>query len=266
MPSLLDKLLAIWRRDLLIALRYRTGVWMPVLALLAEMVAFYYLARAIGPGFRPEGMDYFPFLLIGTGFYGFFVVGISAFVSAVHDAQVSGTMEVLMTTSTPGPVIVFLTAASVFVERTLYLALYLGLGLWLFRVPLHLNLAGCAVVFLLSLAVAVAMGIAAAAVQVMLQKGSAVVWLFSSIAWLLTGMTFPVEVLPPPLRKLAALIPVTHSLDGLRMAMMKGASWADLKAPIVALAAFAVLLLPLSLWLFARALHRARVQGTLSFY
>ena len=266
MPALLDKLLAIWRRDLLIALRYRTGFWMPVLALLAEMVAFYYLARAIGPGFRPEGMDYFPFLLIGTGFYGFFVVGISAFVSAVHDAQVSGTMEVLMTTSTPAPFIVFLTAASVFVERTLYLALYLGLGLWLFRVPLHLNLAGCVVVFLLSLAVAVALGIAAAAVQVTLQKGSAVVWLFSSIAWLLTGMTFPVDVLPLPLQKLAALIPVTHSLDGLRMAMVKGAGWADLEAPIVTLAVFAVLLLPLSLWLFARALQRARIQGTLSFY
>ena len=140
MAVLLDKLLAIWRRDLLIALRYRAGFWMPVLALLAEMVAFYYLARAIGPGFRPEGMDYFSFLLIGTGFYGFFVVGISAFVSAVHDAQISGTMEVLMTTSTPAPVIIFLTAASVFLERTLYLVLYLGLGLWLFRVPLNLNL------------------------------------------------------------------------------------------------------------------------------
>jgi ABC-2 type transport system permease protein len=64
----------------------------------------------------------------------------------------------------------------------------------------------------------------------------------------------------------AALIPVTHSLDGLRMAMMKGASWAELKAPLVSLLAFAVLLLPLSLWLFARALRRARIEGTLSFY
>ncbi len=266
MAALLDKLLAIWRRDLLIALRYRAGFWMPLLALLAEMVAFYYLARAIGPGFRPEGMDYFSFLLIGTGFYGFFVVGISAFVSAVHDAQVSGTMEVLMTTATPPPVIVFLTAASVFLERTLYLVFYLGLGLWLFRVPLHLNLLGCLVVFLLSLAVAVALGIAAAALQIRLQKGSAVVWLFSSLAWLLTGMTFPVAALPPWLQKLAALIPVTHSLDGLRMAMVKGASWSDLAAPLVALFVFAALLLPLSLWLFARALRRARIEGTLSFY
>ena len=266
MAGLLDKLLAIWRRDLLIALRYRTGMWMPVLALLAEMVAFYYLAQAIGPGFRPEGMGYFPFLLIGTGLYGFFVAGISAFVNAVHDAQISGTMEVLMTSSTPGPVIVFLTAASVFVERTLYLALYLGAGLWLFRVPLQLNVAGCVVVFLLSLAVAVAMGIAAAAVQVTLQKGSAVVWLFSSIAWLLTGMTFPVDALPPPLQKLAALIPITHSLDGLRLAMVKGAGWTELRAPVVTLLVFAVLLLPLSLWLFGRALRRARIEGTLSFY
>ena len=121
-------------------------------------------------------------------------------------------------------------------------------------------------VFLVSLVVAVAMGIAAAALQVRLQKGSAVVWLFSSLAWLLTGMTFPVSVLPPWLQKLAALIPVTHSLDGLRMAMVKGASWSALAAPLAALLAFAVLLLPLSLWLFGRALRRARIEGTLSFY
>ena len=132
--------------------------------------------------------------------------------------------------------------------------------------PLHLNRGGCAVVFLLSLAVAVAMGITAAALQVTLQKGSAVVWLFSSVAWLLTGMSFPVEALPLPLQKLAALVPVTHSLDGLRLAMMKGASWGDLRAPIVTLLAFAALLLPLSLWLFGRALRRARIEGTLSFY
>lgn len=267
MNGLLDKLRVIARRDLLTAARYRSTFWMQAAGMFVEIAAFYYLARAVGPSFRPDGMDYFPFLLIGTGFYGFFVAGISSFVSAVHDAQASGTMEVLMTTSTPAPVIVTLTAASTFAQRTVQLALYLTFGLWIFRVPVTApNILGCVAVFLLSLAIAIAIGIAAAALQITVQKGAAVVWLFASVAWLMTGMTFPISVLPAPLRTLAHFIPITHSLDGLRLALMTGASFTALAPTLAALLTFTLLLLPTSLLLFSLALRHARLEGTLSFY
>ena len=103
MNSILDKLLAILRRDLLTALRHRSGFVMTLVGVLGQLAAFYYLSRAIGPGFRPDGVAYFPFLLIGTGMYTFFVMSVHAFLSTVQEAQQTGTMEVLMTTSTPKP-------------------------------------------------------------------------------------------------------------------------------------------------------------------
>ncbi len=267
LAGVLDKMVAIARRDLLTAIRYRTGFLITAAGAMAELAAFYYLSRAIGPGFRPEGVDYFPFLLVGTGFYTFLVMGINAFLGIVQEAQHTGTLEVLMTTSTPPPVLVFLSAISAFAGNTVQLLFYLGAGLLLFGAPLgHVNILGCLVVFFLSLTVAVAIGIFAAALQLAIQKGSALVWLLGSGAWFMTGTLFPVASLPKPLRILAELIPITHSLDGMRLALLRGADFSLLAHEIGVLGFFTLVLLPCSLWIFSHTLRRARLEGTLSFY
>lgn len=265
--SLLDKMAAIVRRDFLTAIRYRTGFLLTAAGAVGELAAFYYLSRAIGPGFRPDGVDYFPFLLVGTGFYTFLVMGINSFLLIVQEAQQTGTLEVLMTTSTPAPVLVFLSAMSAFAGHTVQLFFYLTAGLLLFgAAPQNPNILGCLVIFALSLAIAVAIGILAAALQLALQKGSAVVWLLGSGVWFLTGTLFPVSALPEPLRVLAELIPITHSLEGMRLALLQGADFATLGHEIGILALFSLILLPSSLLIFSHTLRRARLQGTLSFY
>lgn len=266
LASLLDKMVAILRRDFLVAIRYRTGFLITACGTLAELAAFYYLARAIGPGFRPEGMDYFPFVLVGTGFYTFLVMGIHAFLVTVQEAQQTGTLEVLMTTSTPAPVLVFLSAISAFAGNTVQLVFYLGAGLLAFGTPPNSNMTGCVLIFVLSLAVAVGIGILAAALQLAIQKGSAVVWLLGSGVWFMTGTLFPVGTLPGPLRAAAELIPITHSLNGMRSALLEGADFSALGHEIAVLAMFSLVLLPLSLLIFSYTLRRARREGTLSFY
>src|SRR6266516_4071688 len=257
MKGLLDKMAAILRRDLLSALRYRNGFLLTAFASAAELASFYFLARAIGPGFRPEGVEYFPFLLVGTGFYTFLVMGVHSFLLIVQDAQQTGTLEVLMTTSTPAPVLIFMSAMSAFAGHMVQFVIYVGGGLLLFRAPLgNPNLLGCVLVFLLS----------AAALQLAIQKGSALLWLFGSGTWFLTGSLFPVETLPKPLHSLADLIPVTHSLNGMRLALLQGANFAALRSEILYLAIFALLILPVILLVLSHTLRRARLEGTLSFY
>jgi ABC-2 type transport system permease protein len=265
--TLLDKMYAIIRRDLLTSLRYRTGFSMGLLSGIAEIAAFYYLAHAVGPGFRPEGMDYYPFLLVGTGLYTFLIMGINSFLTTVQEAQQTGTLEVMVTTATPAPALVFLSAMSSFAGKSLGLLVYFAGGLLLFRVPLQSpNLAGCLLVFVLSVGIAVAIGITAAAVQIAVQKGSAVVWLLGSAIWFLTGTLFPVDALPKNLQSLASLIPMTHALTAMRLALLQGTSLRLLGPELVILAGFCTLLLPASLIFFSYTLRRARMQGTLSFY
>src|SRR4029077_10389045 len=212
-------------------------------------------------------MYYFPFVLVGTGFYTFWVMGISAFLQIVQEAQQTGTLEIVVTTSTSTPVLILLSAVSAFGRNTIQLILFVGAGLLLSQgaIP-NPNGAGCALVFLLSLRIAVALGILAAALQLAIQKGSALVWLLGSGVWFLTGTLFPVATLPWPLRLVSELIPITHSLYGMRMALLEGASFAALGREIMVLSIFSLILLPLNLLIFSHTLRRSRLLGTLSFY
>src|SRR5258708_38912845 len=155
----MEKLGAIVRRDVLTTIRYRNGFLISAVGVCAEVLAFRYLARAIGPAFRPEGVDYFAFLIVGSGFYTFLITGVQAFLSTVQDAQQTGTLEVLLTTATPAPVLIFLSAFSAFAGKLLNLVLFLAAGLLLFRVPLlHPNLVGWSLLFVLAPAGAVPAG------------------------------------------------------------------------------------------------------------
>ena len=265
--GLADKTIAVFRRDLLTSIRYRSAFTVTAGGAMLELAAFYYLAKAIGPGFRPAGLDYFSYLVVGTGFYTFLMMGIHAFLRSVQEAQQNGTFEVLMTTSTPPPVLLLLSAISAFSRNVAQLLLYLGAGLLLFNGTLPKpHLIAALLIFCLSLVIAIAIGMIAAALQVTMQKGSVVLWALGSGAWLLTGTLFPVANLPGPLRSVAGLIPLTHVMDAMRRALLQGAGVVALRQQIGIVAAFSLVLLPLSLLMFAYSVRRARQEGTLSNY
>ena len=263
---IVDKAAAVLRKDILTALRYRNGLFMNVVSPAAQLVMFYYLAHAVGPQYKPDGMSYFVFLLIGTGFYTFLLTGIHSFFQIIQESQQAGTLEVLMTTATPVPVLLGLSAMSAFAGGFVQLLLYTAGGVLIFRPQLHVNGAACAAVFALSLLIAVAIGMLAAGLQIAVHKGTAALWLFGSSAWLLAGTLFPVSVLPRPVQILAQLMPITHALSGMRMAMLNQAGTTPVMHEIEALVLFSALLLPASLLFLGWTLRRARQFGTLSFY
>lgn len=266
-PSLLEKLYLIGLRDLRTGIRYHGGFWMEVVGTFAELSTFFFLAAAIGGGYRPQGMDYFSFLVVGTSVLGFLAAGVYLFVSTVRQAQMTGTMEVLMTTATPGWIIILLTAISSFTARLLPTVLYIAAGLFLFGAPVPaMRLAPAAVIFFLSILVALAIGMLAGAVQVTLQRGGGITTLIATVTSFACGAMFPISALPPTLRLVSRALPFTYSIHGLRATLVGGSSFGDVSTDILALAAFAVVLLPAGVGVFTLALRRARQQGTLSFY
>jgi ABC-2 type transport system permease protein len=267
MISFFDKLLTVLRCDLFTSLRYKSTWPIAIFGSLVELAAFYYLAHSVGPDYRPQGMDYFAFLVIGTGFYGFFISGMSAFVRTISEAQKMGTLEVLLTTPTPASMLMVLTAISAFAGRAIHLLFYVLVGIVLFRAyPANPNYLACLLVLVLSTVIVVAIAMLAAAAQVATQQGGIILWLMGSLSWLISGTVFPVTALPRPLRLLSALMPITHSLDALRMALFQRASWAELAQPVFWLLLFALTLVPFSLLVFTYVLRQARVSGTLSLY
>lgn len=263
---ILDKAAAVLKKDILTALRYRNGFVTGALSSAAQLATFYYLSRAVGTQFRPDGLPYFLFLLVGTGFFAFLITGMHSFLRTIQDSQQSGTLEVLMTTSTPPAVLLALSAISSFSGGLLQLGLSVGAGLLLFSPVLHASVIGCGLVFIFSVLIAMSIGIFAAGLQVSIQKGSAVLWALGSSAWLMAGTLFPVGALPRPVRLLSNLLPLTHSLTGMRLALVQASSSAALRHEVEVLAAFSAVLLPLSVIFFSWTVRRARQLGTLCFY
>jgi ABC-2 type transport system permease protein len=212
-------------------------------------------------------MDYFSFLLIGTAFYGLLVAGVGYFISAIQEAQLTGTLELLMSTATPPSAVVLLSAFSVFAGRAVETAVYLVAGVLLFGVSFtHPNVPSALLIFVLSLVAIVALGVLASALQIAIQRGAAVTWLVSTAIAPFSGMMFPVSSLPAPLQKVAALVPIAYSIDGLRQSLVNGAGVALLAKPIFALVIFAAVLLPASFLALKYVLRKAQRDGTLSFY
>ncbi len=266
MTTPLDKLRAVLLRDLLTAVRHRSGFVLTLAGVLTELAAFYFLSRAIGPGFRPDGVEYFPFLLVGTGVYTFFVMSAQAFLSSVQEAQQTGTLEVLMTTSTPPAELIVLSSVSAFAGNLINLLVYLVAGVAVFRAALHANFLSFLATVILSLAIALALGIVAATLQVAFQKGSALVWLLGSGVWFLSGTMFPINSLPRPLELVARAVPLTYAIDAMRRALLEGQSITTMAPTLAIMAGFGVVLLPLALIALSFSLRRARRNGTLSFY
>lgn len=263
---ILDKAAAVLKKDVLTAVRSRSGFLFNVVTPAAQLATFYYLSRAVGSQFRPEGMPYFTFLLIGTGLYTCLTAGMYSFLRSIQEAQQSGTLEVLMTSSTSPAVLLSLSAATSFSGALVQLVIYVAAGWLLFAGGLNFDLVATALVIIVSLFITAAIGILAAAVQISIQKGSAVLWALGSTSWLLAGTLFPVAVLPGPVRVISIFLPFTHSLTAMRLALAQPSNSSVLRAEIGILILWAVALVPISIAFFSWTVRRARQLGTLSLY
>ncbi|HVO61381.1 MAG TPA: ABC transporter permease [Terriglobales bacterium] len=262
----LDKFTALLRRDLLTALRYRSGLVLAAAGGALELAGLYYLSRAIGPSFRPEGMDSYPFLLVGTGLYSFLLMGVSCVVSAIQEAQQAGTLEVLMTTPTGGSTLLLLSALSSLTARGLTFSMYLSMGLLLASSSFNsASLLACVIVVVLSFAVAAALGLGTAALQLLTHRGSAILWLLGSAVWMLVGAMFPVSALPRWVQFVSLAIPMTHAITAMRLALVSPGFSAALLRETAVLAAFAIVSLPIGFIMFEKALRHARLSGSLSY-
>ena len=96
-----------------------------------------------------------------------------------------------------------------------------------------------------------------------LERGSQMTVVMQSVLLLISGIFYPVEVLPGWIQPLAWLSPATYILRGIRMAMIDGAGLADAWPAIWPLLIISVLSLPLGLWVFGASLRYAKRTGRL---
>jgi ABC-2 type transport system permease protein len=95
------------------------------------------------------------------------------------------------------------------------------------------------------------------------EKGTQLGWIAQGTLLVVSGVYYPVEVLPQWMQWLAVISPATYALDGCREAILEGASLSSMGDEIWPLIVIGVVSIPLGLWIFSRGERYAKKHGKL---
>ncbi len=95
------------------------------------------------------------------------------------------------------------------------------------------------------------------------EKGDQMAFAVQGVLLLISGVYYPITVLPLPLHVAGILSPLTYVLAGIRDALLRGQSLTNSLPTIGILLLMGVILVPASVWCFSRAEIRAKRLGLL---
>jgi ABC-2 type transport system permease protein len=110
----------------------------------------------------------------------------------------------------------------------------------------------------------VGIGILAAMLPLLyVERGAQMTFVVQSGLLLVSGVYYPISVLPGWMQVLSHLSPATYVLDGVRAGLADGVGIADLGRDVVPLIVLGIVLIPFGLWAFGRAELHAKRTGKL---
>jgi ABC-2 type transport system permease protein len=144
-------------------------------------------------------------------------------------------------------------------------ALLLGVLSLFFDVDLGgANLLGATIVLLAGSVSFIGFGIMAASLPLLFpERGEEMTFVISSVLLLVSGVYYPVSVLPGWMEGLATVSPATYVLEGMRAAILEGAPTTSLGGDLLPILLLGALALPLGVAVFNAAERYAKRTGKL---
>jgi ABC-2 type transport system permease protein len=212
-----------------------------------------------------QANDLVLFLLIGTLVWAYLSAILDDISLVVTWERWEGTIE--HTLMAPVPRVAHLVGTATFgvMHAFVRTSLIMVCSLPFFDVDLSAANWGTAIVVLLVGSVSlVGLGVLAGVLPMVYpERGEQLSFMVQAVVLLVSGVYYSVEVLPAWLQVFSWLSPATYLLEGVRAAVIDGASVADVGGQLVALVVFAVVLVPLSIVVFSAAERWAKRTGRL---
>jgi len=268
---IIQKTLAFIKRDFLSEVSYKLAFFMQFIKMFISLLVFFFISKMLGDfgamHLKPYGGNYFAFVLIGIAFFGYLDISMQGLSKVIRQGQTQGTLEALLVTQTSIPNIIVASIIYPFIKASFNVAIYLFLGSLIFGVNMaNANIISTLTILLLSITSFSGLGILSASFIMVFKQGDPIGWIIGTGSSLLGGLYYPISILPNWVQKISYLFPITYSLEGMRLALLKGYPLNQLTSVILILTVFSVVLLPISLIVFNYAVIRAKIDGSLSHY
>ena len=265
------KPLAFIKKSFISATSYKLSFIMELGGIVFSVAMFFFMSKLFGAAFiphlEPYGGDYFSFVLIGIALSDYLGIALGSMAGTIRGGQMMGTLEALLVTQTEIPTIIVSSSLYSYIWTSIRVLVYLVVGVLGFNMNIRsANYGGALLILLLTIIAFSSMGIISASFIMVLKRGDPISWIFTSLSGLLAGLYYPVSVLPEWLQKLSYLLPLTYALEGMRLALLKGYTIAQLSHNILALSVFTAIMLPISIMSFKYAVKKAKIDGSLTQY
>lgn len=213
---------------------------------------------------------YFTFALIGIAFQRYVTFAAESINDSIRDEQWNGTIETILSSATDFKTFLFGEVCFSFIISSAFLLISLLVGVLLganFSFT-PLSVLSVTVLSVLLIASHMAVGILSAGVIMKTQQGNPLTWAFTWVTQLVSGVFYPLKLLPWYLEWVGRVFPLTYSLDGIRLCLQSGQ---DLSSPavlsdIMSLIIFTVVATPVALYIFKKGYDAARRDGSLGQY
>jgi len=260
-------------RDWRLELSYRMQFFLRILSILIVVTTLFFISR-IFTGFTDprftQWRDPLAAWLTGLAVLNYFMTGFSSLANAIRQEQVQGTLESVLMTPISVPTVIVASSAWDFVQATFFSFLYLFFG-WLFFDVHYRGSFLLALVFLLLTTVVLScLGILSASFAMVFKRGDPFGVFLGAGSALFSGVFFPTQLINQyagaGVAGISRILPPTYGLEGIRRVLIEGEGFSQVREPFLILLVFLAVLLPFSLWVFGRAVRRAKREGSLIQY
>lgn len=267
--GVLPKATAIFMRDAKLALSYRANFILNLGGVAVSVVIAYFISLAVGSNASARlgipGLTYFDYLAINLAFVRFQSTALMSFADVMRDGQTSGTLEVTLATPTGLSTLVLSAGLWAFTFTTIQTIIYLVVASFFGLSLTHANMFTLLVALVLTIASSSPLGVLAAAMAVHFNKTGPMDFFVGATTTLFGGIYLPLTALPAIMQWCGWLLPITHALAALRAAL-SGRTVYEAGSDVLWLTVATMILIPFSLFVFAAAVRRAKVDGTLGHY
>lgn len=256
---------AILERDFRMYMSFRTALGTQALSLVFTLALFYFVSRLVAPDQLGSPDEYFAFVAVGLVIISVLHSGLGL-AETLQTELVAGTFERLLV-SPFGPVLGTIAMTVFPMTRALLMAVWtLTVAAVVFGVDIQWSTAALALPLGLLCAVAfAAIALVIGAAVVAFKRAPGIAFVLAGIA-LVSGVYFPVAVLPGWIRWLSEVQPFTPAVNLLRHVLvglpMPDPAWEYL----LKLGGFALVALPIAGWAIGSAVQYAHRRGTLLEY
>ena len=254
-------------KDARLFISYRLVLIFNLASIVFGVATYFFMGEAVVGKLGAYGSTYFPYVIIGIVTSNLLLAATSGLATQLSQDLQAGTLEMLFCYPHRPLKLLLAMSSWSFVFALLVSVMQFAVAVCCFDLSIHWRgLPAALLILLASLLTFYALGLLSAILILRFKRGNPIQWLLATSQVLLGGVYFPTETLPSGLNKLANCLPLVHSIEGMRQALLVGSTMDVIARPLVGLCVLGGVLFIVAIIALKKVLYWLRLHGSFVQY